>query len=500
MDKSASRLIHNFKLSVMKISRYLILIIAFAIFYNFNTNAQVVGFDAQVKEYGQLKSVLGENWDKIDSLVVSGPINATDFRTMWECAFYGKLTVLNLENVQIENNTIPTDAFFDVDKQVWEPGEIIYLNIRKIILPDNITKIGFRAFYRMKLEKINLPSSLRELSTGSFGSCHWLSVDPLIIPEGIIEIPHQCFINCQSFKKLVLPSTLKVIRSHAFMNTRMEEVVFPDGLEYIASAAFEGSGELKKAILPNSCKYLDDFVFSMCDSLKELRIPEGITRIPENFASYCNILEKVNIPNSVEEIGEMAFQWCFILKDIKLPEGIKRIGWLAFAHCEPDSVVFPESLEYLGGNSCRHWENIQKIYSKSPNPPFCDDDPSNIGHYSFGETPKDIPVYVPIGSAELYRNAQGWSKFSNIIETDDFPDSGIYGIKTDAPLASKVYWSSGYLNIELFDMPDKPITYAIYTLEGRLVESGKLNSLNFSTQLPKGFYIVQVGKDVHKVM
>lgn len=301
-----------------------VLLLSGFIFLCHFSNAQTISYSANVSEYGQLKTVLGEHWNKVDSLVVSGPINAQDFRTMWECAFYGNLSVLNLEKSQVEDNTIPFKALFDSDKQYLEVDEPIYLNIRRIILPDNITKIDGMAFYRMRLETINLPSSLKELGLGSFGNCHWLNVDPLIIPEGVMEIPTQCFVNCQNFKKLVLPSTLRKIKQSAFYNTRMEEVAFPEGLERIEMAAFHGSGELKKAILPNSCLELGDFAFSMCDSLKELRLPEGIKRIPNNFTSFCNVLEKVDIPENVEIIDENAFQWCFALKNIKFPVGQKQ--------------------------------------------------------------------------------------------------------------------------------------------------------------------------------
>ena len=68
-------------------------------------------------------------------------------------------------------------------------------------------------------------------------------------------------------------------------------------------------------------------------------------------------------------------------------------------------------------------------------PPTCDEDPANKGrNHTFGlitgqpghlSTPNDIPVYVPIGSADLYRNAWGWNYFTNFIETDNFPSSGI---------------------------------------------------------------------------
>lgn len=61
---------------------------------------QVLFFDANVSKCGELKQVLGDKWDKIDSLVVHGPINGADFTTMWECSFEGKLTVLKIWNMR----------------------------------------------------------------------------------------------------------------------------------------------------------------------------------------------------------------------------------------------------------------------------------------------------------------------------------------------------------------------------------------------------------------
>ena len=54
-------------------------------------------------------------------------------------------------------------------------------------------------------------------------------------------------------------------------------------------------------------------------------------------------------------------------------------------------------------------------------------DPKDVNSSS---TPNDIPVYVPVGSAEKYRKAWGWDYFTNFIETDDFP-TAIYDVTTE---------------------------------------------------------------------
>ena len=482
--------------------RTILLLAALALVCSQKIFGQVNFFDAHVSKYGELEQVLGEKWDKIDSLIVHGPINEADFTTMWKCSFEGKLTVLNLEHAQVENNKIPTRALFKVDRQVIDDPRayqgVVYLPIRHLILPEGIQEIGDFAFSRMRLEQVNLPKSLRKLGRSCFSSCHWLSTDPLIIPDGITSIPPQCFINCQCFKKLVLPSTLKTIEGAAFYNTRVEEANFPEGLEYIKGLAFEGS-DLKKAILPSTLKDLSEFTFSMCPKLQEIKIPEGVTKIPLGFASWCHLLEEVNIPKSVTVIEVDAFGSDVKLKPIDLPEGLKRIEQDALWYCAIDSIVFPASLEYLGGGSCANWKYIKKIYSLAPIPPYCAEDRANPGKGPFhGYTPNDVPLYVPIGSGEKYRQAFGWNYFTNIIETDKFP-TGIMSPKMGNNELCKVYGKDNELIIEIPNLLSSPIHYSIYSTKGTMIEQGNLTK-SYTLKMPsRGVYIVRVGNTTHKI-
>ena len=482
--------------------RTILLLAALALVCSQKIFGQVNFFDVHVSKYGELEQVLGEKWDKIDSLIVHGPINEADFTTMWKCSFEGKLTVLNLEYAQVENNKIPTRALYKADRQVIDDPRayqgVVYLPIRHLILPEGIQEIGDFAFSRMRLEQVNLPKSLRKLGRSCFSSCHWLSTDPLIIPDGITSIPPQCFINCQCFKKLVLPSTLKVIGESAFYNTRIEEVNLPEGLEKIEQGAFAGCN-IKKVIIPASLNELPGFLFSMCPYLKEIYIPNHITKIPNSFASWCPLLEKVNIPKSIIEIGVDTFAGDVKLKPIDLPEGLKRIEQDALWYCAIDSIVFPASLEYLGGGSCANWKYIKKIYSLATIPPYCAEDMDNPGDGPFhGYTPNDIPLYVPIGSGEKYRQAFGWNYFTNIIETDKFP-TGIVSPKMDNGDQCKVYGRDGKLFIELPNVPASPVRYSVYGIGGSMIEQGNLTK-SYTLKMPsKGVYIVRVGNTTHKI-
>lgn len=86
-------------------------------------------------------------------------MNKDDFKAIWDCAVYGNMQVLNLENATMENNAIPDYAMYDPIQ--FETG--FWLKIRRIILPEGVVSIGKAAFPFMGIEEINIPSTVREI-------------------------------------------------------------------------------------------------------------------------------------------------------------------------------------------------------------------------------------------------------------------------------------------------------------------------------------------------
>ena len=450
-------------------------------------------FDARVSRYGELEQVLGDKWNTIDSLVVRGPISAPDFKSIVRCARDGNLRIVNLQYAQVENHKIPDSGF--VDWNWYTSGH--YLDIRRIILPDDITEFGFCSFLGLTLRQINIPPSLKKLGESSFEDNRWLEGDPLVIPEGVTEIPVRCFQWCDSLKRIVLPSTLKTIDQLAFYYTRVKEMNFPEGLDSIGFSAIYAT-HLREIVLPSTVKRIGGAALAENKRLKRVVLPEGLSEIPKRLCGLCHNLEKINIPESVTKIERNAFQLCYKLKT-DIPSNLTWVGWDAFDYCALDSIVFPSTVEYIEGGAFRDLRYLQKIYSLSPNPPHCTEDHANPGKGPFhGFTPKDIPVYVPIGSGEKYRQAFGWNYFTNIIETDKFP------LGVEPPLVEgvgkyTVYGRDDSLVIELPEEPSSPILYSIYTVEGKTMAQGYLTGSR-TLQLPsRGVYVVRVGTSIHKV-
>ena len=479
---------------MMKRFYYLFVFLSFILFSSQKVYGQASFFDAHVSKYGELEQVLGDKWDKIDSLIVHGPINKADFKTIVRCARDGSMRIVNLQYAQIENNKIPDFGFVDRDKSRF--GN--HLDIRRIILPDNITEFGEYAFYGLTLETINIPSSLRKLGKNCFDENRWLSVNPLIIPEGVTEIPTQCFESCYKLKKVVLPSTIKTIGIFAFFDSSVDDMNFPEGLDSIGYLSMHGT-RLTEVVLPKTIRTIGYEAFATNYKLKRVVLPEGLTEIPDKLFSECIELEKIVIPESVTKINTEAFSDCLKLKT-NLPPKLKWIGDGAFSYCSLDSIVFPATMEYIGKGAFKDLKKLKKIYSMSPIPPVCYYNTMvNFGDGPFdGATPSDIPVYVPIGSGEKYREAFGWNYFTNIIETDKFP-TGIVSPKMSNNELCKVYGKGNELVIEIPNLLSSPIHYSIYSIEGTMIEQGNLIK-SYTLRMPaKGVYIVRVGNATHKI-
>lgn len=417
--------------------------------------------DVTVTAAGTLAGVLGTDANTIDSLVVRGPINDSDFNTLWGASFHGRLTVANLEHAEVEGGTVPARAFWHPDEQNSpEGGLTTSIPLRRVILPEGVVGIGDEAFYgATRLKTVDLPGSLRSLGRKAFAFCLKLTASPMGIPEGVASIPDSCFHYCSLVGGVVLPSTVREIGEDAFSWSGIARINFPEGLESIGNEAFVNT-KLEEVVLPASCtEFVGERQFGANFQLRRLELQGSVKAIPARFALECVKLEKFAVPPTVEEIGKYALAQCRELTSVSLPEGLRVIDDGALYCCTSlEELTLPSTLTYLGDASCQVLYSLKALHSKAAIPPVCGGtsldvdnhpffsgsnpptNPTNGSVYDYA-TPSDLPVYVPKGSAELYRKAWGWSYFTNYIEEGE---SGIPGVSVDGEGAEgEVYDLSG---------------------------------------------------------
>ena len=218
-------------------------------------------------------------------------------------------------------------------------------DLQKVVLPEGIKKIGERAFLDcVRLESLNLPSSIEELCVACFKGC---ALKQVVIPTRLKEIPKSSFMECSNLSDVFIPSTITSIDNIAFAGcpNLMRFKVDLANLNYCS----------KDGIL-----YDKQMCTLICfpGGKESFSIPESVTTIGDFAFCKCSTLTTITIPNSVTSIGYRAFYGCLALANIVIPDSVKTIGFGAFGEC-PSIKNVKISIGYE--------EDINKIFENDTN-------------------------------------------------------------------------------------------------------------------------------------
>ena len=115
-------------------------------------------------------------------------------------------------------------------------------------------------------------------------------------------------------ESVVIPGGVEVIGSSAFSYCRkISEILIPDSVKEIRSGAFKESG-IVSVTIPDSVTELGQDAFAMCEYLEKAELGEGIVRIDAYTFRRCHSLEYLRLPSGLQEAGYDAFEECYCLK------------------------------------------------------------------------------------------------------------------------------------------------------------------------------------------
>ena len=117
-----------------------------------------------------------------------------------------------------------------------------------------ITSIGKEVFAgAKKLKKITIPDTISKINERAFIEC--ISLENLVIPSSVTEIGIEAFEKCKSITDIHIPSSVKKIDEEAFRDCESLKTLFiEDGLIEIGMEAFFCSSLEGELIIPNSVK------------------------------------------------------------------------------------------------------------------------------------------------------------------------------------------------------------------------------------------------------
>ena len=179
--------------------------------------------------------------------------------------------------------------------------------IKKVIVKEGITEVGFRAFYMLD------------------------AVQEVQLPEGLTCIGYSSFDCCKRLNSINIPSSVQEIEQSAFARTGF--------------TSFE---------LPNSMDMIPSYLFMECTELKTVKLPStvsgGAGRDGIGWGTFeGSAIEEIKLPKSVDEagysIGGSAFRDCTKLKKVVIPKDVVTIYGYAFHNCPSLTDIYYDGSE-----------------------------------------------------------------------------------------------------------------------------------------------------------
>lgn len=280
------------------------------------------------------------------------------------------------------------------------------------------------------LTKVKLPKSLKKINYGAFSGCR--NINNLIVPENVDSIMRHAFgglynidSNCESsipnviYKGSASGAPWGAICINGYADgtfvykdaskkniiactaTNRSKITIPATVTTIAEDVFDNCEKLNSIVwLPNDQVEQSDIPFyNIALKITTFAFGNNLTRVRSSVCYGMENLKEITIPANVTQIGEWAFTHCMSLTSLTIPANVKEIGAMAFYNCS----------------------RLKSITCLAETPPalgtiFLEEDNKDFGVFlAISNEGTDIPLYVPAESVEIYKLAEQWKDFKNIL-------------------------------------------------------------------------------------
>ena len=373
------------------------------------------------------------NVSDVRRLKVSGKFGSKDFEYI---EMMPNLVQLDLSEADIKE--IPDDQF-----NRYVKSNVQWLH--KLVLPNNLEKIGVRAFYQSYVEDFTFPESLKSIDNYAFYESR---ITGAMLPDSMESVGVRAFSYCYGLKRANWPAKIKSISPLCFHNSvSLESCTLHEGLTTIQREAFRSCSNLHINKIPSTISSVEYEGFALCKidtlimkqpmslgrssfyncGIKHLIITSGTTIGDRAF--YGATVSELNIPDNTSigtyafaygqlsklEIGEGCTIYPYAFSNNKLTEvQMPTTYYTAPNHSYTERVWGYRTLDYRAGyNSNAKWENSYDIDNK-----YNYDDRTISGNYIFNSNPtlermifKSPTVLTGDGRNTLFANCNDTFKF-----------------------------------------------------------------------------------------
>lgn len=182
--------------------------------------------------------------------------------------------------------------------KVTEIGKSAFRDCRElksVVIPEGIRKIGPQAFSFVDIKKIHIPSTVTEIVPGAIFECCDLATITVSPNNRVYKSVGNCIYNknmttlilvSPTLKSYTIPASIKNIADYAFNFSTIEKLVIPPNVEYIGGRAFSPI-DIKSIICKKVLKRLPGSkMLNPRDELPEWAI------VPKNYYQESALFKK----------------------------------------------------------------------------------------------------------------------------------------------------------------------------------------------------------------
>ena len=302
------------------------------------------------------------------------------------------------------------------------------------------------------------------------------------------------FRNCDKIYMVEIPGSVLIVGSSAFNGCKnLWGATLNEGVKSLEMSVFEGCSDLRKVSLPSSMKQIDNYAFKGCTNLMSLLVynpvPVAISdkvfedvdksqmwlcipygskddylaaevwnELGKEDEEHHYIVEMSNgvqvdelyyIFDKVNKTATVTFAYFYAAGNTlgnyyiidKIPSSViyeeeeytvTAIGDYAFWDCYEVNMEIPAGITSIGNYAFANNNNPVTLIVNNETPIDI------AGKHVFENSPQDV-LFVPAGSAQAYKEAEGWKDFKTIIEKGIKVGELYYHFDKDAKTAMVTY-------------------------------------------------------------